>query len=461
MVQNPAPKRIMLAAPASDAGKTTVTCALLAALSRRGQHIQAFKCGPDFIDPMFHSRITGTPCHNLDLFLCGERGVLQLMNRCGGGADLCVLEGVMGFYDGRDATPSCSSWAVSQLTQTPVLLVLEPGGMAASLEALLRGFCGFRPNRIAGVLFNRIQPSLYPFYSRFARQAGLEPCGFLPDVPGASLESRHLGLVTAAEIPDFDRRMALLADAAEQYVDFEALDRISALAGALPPAEPLPPVQTPPVPVRIAVARDEAFCFYYAANLDLLERAGAQLTFFSPLRDPALPPHTDGLWLGGGYPELYGRQLQQNASLRAEIAAAVRGGLPALAECGGFLYLQSRLTDAAGETFEMAGALPGESHMTAHLSHFGYTTLQAKSDNLLGPAGMRVPAHEFHCSVSSDDGGGWEACSDNGRRACVFSSPTLYAGYPHLHFYADPAMAARFVAACARRAGLNKEASHA
>lgn len=436
----------MIAAMGSGSGKTVLTCALLCALQRRGISAEGFKCGPDYIDPMFHRRVLGVPSRNLDLFLQGTEGVRRTLSRQRG--EVALLEGAMGFYDGVNGTGEASAWQVADETDTPVLLVLRPKGSSLTLAAQVRGLLEFRkPSHIVGLLLTDCKPMLYAHLRPILeRETCLPVLGYLPPMEEARLESRHLGLLTAEEISDFSQRFQALAGALEETADIPAL---LALAGEVPQAEQAAPF-APPQRCTIAVARDRAFCFYYEDNLDALRRAGAELRFFSPLEDEALP-QADGLYLGGGYPELYARALGKNGTMRESIRAAVNGGLPTVAECGGFLYLQRTLEGADGTRCPMAGALDGEGFRTGRLQRFGYLHLTVEQDSLLLRRGESVPAHEFHYWDCTENGDAFSACKPSGKGwRCGFATPTLYAAFPHLHFGGAAPLAARFVDAAGR-----------
>ena len=437
-------KRILLSSMHSGAGKTVAVCALLAALKQRCTDVRAFKCGPDYIDPMFHTRVLGVPSRNLDLFLQGEDGVRRALSRCDG--EIAVLEGAMGYYDGVNGTTAASAWDVARVTRTPTVLVLRPQGAGITLAAQVRGMQTFRPeSRFAGVLLTDCRERLAEYLAPILqRETGLPVLGFLPPMEEAKLESRHLGLRTPDEIAALSERFAVLAEQLERTVD---LDRLLALAAedALPPA----PVHSALPVCRIAVARDAAFCFYYEENLDRLREDGAELVFFSPLRDAALPRDVDGLYLGGGYPELYAKTLAENESMRASIRAAVAGGLPTVAECGGFLYLQRTLEDPDGTAHAMCGVFDGAGVRTKRLQRFGYSHLEPETDSMLFRAGERIPVHEFHYWDTTCNGTDLSAVKPDGRSwRCGFVSPRLYAAFPHLHFGGALPLAERFVRTC-------------
>ena len=437
----------MLAAPNSGSGKTVLTCGLLAALKRRGLSVECFKCGPDYIDPMFHAAALGTTGRNLDFFLQGEAGLRRTLARQR--ADLALVEGAMGFYDGAGGTAEASAWHTADLADIPAVLVLRPEGTGLTLAAQVRGLQSFRsPSHLAGLVLNRCRPSLHAFLAPILEgETGLPVLGFLPPMEEAVFESRHLGLLTAGEIQDLPARMEALAAQAERTVDLTALLALAGPAGEGGGGTGPGPGPAFPARCRVAVARDEAFCFLYQDNLDALREAGAELVFFSPLGDPALPEGADGLYLPGGYPELHAQALSENASMRESVRQAVAAGLPTVAECGGFLYLQQRLEGADGTVWPMAGTLPGQGFRTEGLRRFGYLTLTAEEDSLLLRRGETVPAHEFHYWDSTENGTSLTARKAGRETAwrCGAVSPSLYAAFPHLHFGGGLPLARRFV----------------
>lgn len=444
--------RLLLCAPASGAGKTTMTCALLRALVDMGSNPVAFKCGPDYIDPMFHSEVIGAKSRNLDLFFMGRDTTRRLLWENAQGGGLALIEGVMGYYDGIGVGADASAYDLACATQTPAILVVDAKGRALSIAALVKGFLAFRPDSgIQGVLLNKVSPALYPQLKRaLEAECGIRVYGYLPELPDCALESRHLGLVTASEVADLRGKIQKLAIQAEKTVE---LDALLALARTAPPllteplALPAPVVGRP----KIALARDKAFCFYYADSLALLEKLGAELVEFSPLEDQALPEGCSGLYLGGGYPELYTQRLSANKAMRGAVKAAIESGMPTVAECGGFLYLHRTLESETGVELPMAGIFPAGGTRTERLSRFGYVTLTAERDNLLCGKGETIPAHEFHYWESQDPGDDFTARKPQSDRSwsCIHGGPTFYLGFPHLHFCARPQAAARFVAACA------------
>ena len=439
--------QFLLAAPRSGSGKTTMTCALLMALKRRGCAPCAFKSGPDYIDPMFHRAVLGVESRSLDLFFSAPETVRTLYAKGAAGHGAAVCEGAMGFYDGLGGVSDrASAWHLADTLGLPVLLVVEPKGQSLTLAAELKGLVNFRtPSHIAGILLNNCTARMHALLApMLEEETGLPVLGFLPKLPEAVIGSRHLGLYTAAEVENLQQKLALLADAVEEHIDWP---RLLALCEKEPPALPVQP-ETPPARVRIAVAQDEAFCFTYAETLEAFRDAGAEVVFFSPLRDTALPENIGGLYLPGGYPELHAKELSENTSLLREIKRKIESGLPTAAECGGFLYLGQSLTDAEGQSWPMAGVLPGEAKDAGRLVRFGYATLSADSDSLLFRAGESFPIHEFHHWDSTANGTALAAKKPVGGAAwrCGFVNEHFYAGFPHLYWAGTP-LPQRFAAA--------------
>ena len=439
--------QFLVAAPCSGSGKTTLTCALLAALKRRRADPCAFKSGPDYIDPMFHRAVLGVESRNLDLFFSAPETVRTLYAKGAAGHGAAVCEGAMGFYDGLGGVSDrASAWHLADTLGLPVLLVAEPKGQSLTLAAELNGLVNFRtPSHIAGILLNNCTARMHVLLApMLEKETGLPVLGFLPKLPEAVIGSRHLGLYTAAEVENLQQKLALLADAAEEHIDWP---RLLALCEKEPPALPVQP-ETPPARVRIAVAQDEAFCFTYAETLEAFRDAGAEVVFFSPLRDTALPENIGGLYLPGGYPELHARELSENTSLLHEIKRKIESGLPTAAECGGFLYLGQSLTDAEGQSWPMAGVLPGEAKDAGRLVRFGYAALSADSDSMLFRAGESFPIHEFHHWDSTANGTALAAKKPVGGAAwrCGSVNEHFYAGFPHLYWAGTP-LPQRFAAA--------------
>ena len=515
--------RVLIAGTHSGAGKTSVSAALMAAYTALGYDLRPFKAGPDYIDPAFHSFITGRPSHNLDAWLLPEDAVHTIFRQATvkdalsmqtaplfdnasacrqtqkhGGPLLAIIEGVMGLFDGQGDGPEGSSAQIAQMLQAPVILVLDAKGISRSAAALVQGYNNFMPGlRLAGVICNRVSGAKHYELLRdiVEGQAGVTCFGYLPANPAFSLKSRHLGLVPAEEVADLRERVDNLGRAAREHIDLERLFALAETAKALPcsgrirkiPAN-LPPerasgtistahnTKNTPAPIRIGLARDSAFSFYYQANLDLLETLGVQLVPFSPLGDAALLKGLHGLYLGGGFPEQFAAELAANTGMRASIREALDNGLPCYAECGGLLYLTQYLQIPAasapqetetnpekmtanrnGASYPMAGFFPCRAVMETRLQHFGYVSVTLEKDCPLGRAGTSFRAHEFHYSrLDWENEKRSEALHPvyNARKADgrswsggILKNNTLGV-YPHLHFYACPDAAAYFVALC-------------
>ena len=474
--------KVMITAVASNSGKTAVTCGLLSLLKNKGLDPCAFKCGPDYIDPMFHRSVLGISSNNLDVFLAGEDGVQKAFERYSKGHGAAVCEGVMGFYDGvrfADGTGDAgsrpdyadtrsgefaSAHHVADLLDIPAILVVRPKGAALTLAAVIKGAAEFRePKRIGGVIFNDCSEAYYKMYaSSIEEESGIPVLGYLPHMEEAGFESRHLGLMTAGEIDDLAERIDRIGKKMEETVDIDRLLEVcgagkpenAAEAGeaATPEAEAAATETSdsasPGAGVRIAVAKDEAFNFIYADSLTALEEAGAEIVFFSPVHDRALPEGVQGLYLPGGYPELYGRQLSENQSMLESIREAVKSGLPTIAECGGFLYLSASLEDAEGASWPMANVFDGAGSNAGRLVRFGYGYISADEDNMLLRKGEKAPVHEFHYWDTTADGSDMTLTKISNGKTWKFgyASDTLYAGFPHL--YLANGLAERFVAKC-------------
>ena len=430
--------RLLIAGTNSGCGKTTVSIALMKAFKDRGIDLCAFKCGPDYIDPMFHRAALGLASFNLDPFFCEPeqlRGVLASHAH-----RLSLIEGVMGYYDGIGTEGQASTFSVASATGTPVVLVVNVRGMYTSAGAVIRGFKDFRKDScIRGVIFNGASAMLYNDLKTIAENAGVKAYGYMPKVPEAELGSRHLGLITAAEVEDLQEKLSALGKKAAECIDLDGLLELADNAENI--EFKASETQAAGGKIRLAVASDEAFCFIYEENLELLRKAGFDIVRFSPLHDKELPEGIGALYLPGGYPELYPLELSQNNEMLYSVNNAIFRGLPTFAECGGFMYLHDHL-----DGHKMVGAVGGDCFKTDRLQRFGYITITAKEDNLFCRKGESIRAHEFHYYDSTDPGSGFTAVKSSGRRSweCVHSSPSLYAGYPHLYLPANPSFAENF-----------------
>lgn len=449
--------RFMIAAASSGSGKTTITCGLLECMKRRGLHPVSFKCGPDYIDPMFHQTVLGVPSRNLDLFFTEEKQTRRLMAHGCKGGDYTLLEGVMGYYDGLGITSTqASSYDLARVTRTPVLLVVNARGMSLSIAALLKGFLSYRKDHnIRGILLNQTTERVFQQLSPLLeKELGVPVFGYLPVLKDCRMESRHLGLLLPEEIEGLQEKIGMIADKLEECVKLDALFSMGEQAEELKSEGESVSVHPTGISseekkTRIAVAKDAAFRFYYADNLELLEELGAELVFFSPLQDRTLPENCDGLLLGGGYPELYLEQLSENETMRISIRHAIRSGMPYLAECGGFLYLHERMQTKDGrKSFPMVGVFPGEPWNKGKLGCFGYITLESEVTERAMLAGMK--AHEFHYYDSPDNGCAVTAKKPGSDRQWQTLHVTNHsvAGFPHLYYQSKPDFVLWFLEQC-------------
>lgn len=446
---------LLVGGAASGTGKTTVTLGLMAALRRRGLRVQGFKVGPDFIDAGLHAVVTGRPCHNLDGWLLPEEEVQAIFGRHAADADVALVEGVMGLFDGLDGGSNRGSSAeIARWLNLPVLLVVDASAAVRSAAATVLGFEAFDPHlRMAGVVFNRVGGARHASWLRDAAASCRSPVlGTIPWEEAVQIPERHLGLFTAEAGTLTADRVARLADLAEANLDVERLLSLSRLADApaAPPARPTFQGKR----CRIGLARDEAFCFYYAENLARLEAEGAELVPFSPLRDARLPERLDGLYLGGGYPELQADGLAANVSMREDVRAHAAAGLPVYAECGGFMYLAETIQDPEGRWHPMVGWFPVQVIFPAAGLTLHYLQIRIEKDCCLGPRGTKTRGHEFHRSritrmppsvervlaMAEAPGDTWR--SEGYRRGSVLAT------YVHQHFGSQPSVPLHFVEAC-------------
>ena len=490
--------RIMIAAEKSGGGKTLFTCALLSLLKERVQAVRAFKCGPDYIDPMFHRTVLEIPSRNLDSFFADEDTLRYLLGRevlemeKFPESRIAVLEGVMGFYDGLGGVSERSSaWEVADLTDTPVILLVDMKGRSLSALASIKGFLDYKEkSHVTGVIFNRLSPMLYPgLKERAERELGIRVFGYVPELKNLTLESRHLGLVMPEEILGIRERLDLIKEKVRAGINLDGIIEESGRAAEIEVKLPEAVRQFCNVDCGkvlnnsaaqhieniadakkiydsgnthevkstlsdrsvkktvVAVAKDEAFCFYYEDNLDLLKKLGAEIQYFSPIHDRNLPVGTCAVYLGGGYPELHAKALSENISMRNAIRQAVMEEMPCIAECGGYLYLKDSIMDPDGVEWPMAGVLPGGSRDTGKLGRFGYITVTSKKEGLLGPAGTEFRAHEFHHWDSEENGTDFAAKKPVGTRGwdCGYTTESFYAGFPHLYFYSNVKIAENFI----------------
>ena len=437
----------MITAPSSGSGKTTVTVALLKAFLNEGKKISAYKSGPDYIDPMFHREVINIPSRNLDQFILGDDVCKYILGKNSKDMDISILEGVMGYYDGIGTGTLGSTYELAKLLNCPVVMVVNCKSMSLSLCAIIEGFVNFREkSNIKGVILNNISKGMYDYYKTIIEtNTNVKVYGYMPHLEDCKLKSRHLGLITAQEVEDLQEITEKLGNTAQETIDIEGLYDLSKSCDYVEYHE----IQIiKRKPVKIALAKDKAFCFYYQDSLDLLKELGAELIEFSPLKDEKLPD-VDGLYIGGGYPELHMGQLSANISMIESLRSKIQGGLPTIAECGGYMYLLKSFKDENKE-FQLVGIEEGQSYMTNSLNHFGYIKLTAKKDNMLCKKGESIKAHEFHYSNSTNLGDSFVASKPNSKRnwECIVADESKFIGYPHLHLWGNVKFADNFIEKC-------------
>lgn len=435
--------RVLIAAVGSGSGKTTITLGIMQALKERGLLVQGYKCGPDYIDPMYHTRLTKRPSINVDPFF--HKGQMdQLVLNYATGADIGILEGVMGFYDGQRSTTTASTFEVAQETKTPVILVLSVKGMANTVIPMIQGVLQYRENTIKAVILNQCSKGYYmQIKPRIEEECHIKVVGYLPEKKELRLSSRHLGLCMANEMENWKHYIQILAQQVQETLDLDTIIKIGRQASVLNDFSPTAKKQ---YPISMAVARDEAFCFYYEDNLQMLKQRGVTLKPFSPLTDQHLPKDIQAIYLGGGYPELFAGLLENNQSIRAEIKQWCQMGKPIIAECGGYMYLGESLEDKDGYEYQMCQAFSHKTKMSDRLNmHFGYVTVKAKTakDCLFEEP---VKAHEFHYSTESGDDFSCIVDKSSIRSwESGYVNQSQYAAYPHLSFRGNEAFLERFL----------------
>lgn len=442
----------MIAAPKSGSGKTGITCALLKSLKNKGIKTVSFKCGPDYIDPMYHKNALGVPSYNLDTFFTGEKRTRSLFARNASGFDFAVFEGVMGLFDGAGGVRADgSSYDLARVTKTPIILVIDAKGMGRSIIPEILGFKSYdKENLIKGVILNRTSEGMFNILKPLIEEeCDIFALGFIPDMKDRAFSSRHLGLVTPDDTGNLDEVLEELTGYFEKNVSFEELEEIAGSAEDIE-AEALPETakDDSKQPV-IAVAKDEAFCFIYEDNLTELKNAGAKIVFFSPIHDACIPEGVAGLILPGGYPELHLKELSENTSMLESIRKAYEAKMPIFAECGGFMYLQKSIEDKDGVAYITTGLFDGELKFKGKPVRFGYVTLKEKSPNFLDE-GEEIKGHEFHY-YDCDDNGSDVICTKpfTGRTyEAVKDFDNVWAGFPHLYFPSNPSFAQKFVEKC-------------
>ena len=445
----------MLAAPKSGSGKTMITCALLKSLQNRGEQVIAYKCGPDYIDPMFHRAALGIPSKNLDTFFTNSETTKALFLKDRDEGEFAVVEGVMGLFDGLGGIrEEGSSYHLAKVTKTPIVLVVDAKGMGRSVIALISGFLNYDTDKLVkGVILNRTSKAYFNLLKPLiVSELNIKVFGYFPEQKELHLASRHLGLVMPDEIEDIRLQLERASQLLEETVSIDDLVAVASqsesllvndIDGIISITDDLAVEEDGPV---IAVAKDEAFCFYYKDNLSLIQTFGAKLIFFSPLHDQEIPKNCHGLLLGGGYPELYMEKLPHNESMKESIRNAINHHMPIVAECGGFMYLHKEITDSEGLTYKMVGAIQGRCIYTGKLVRFGYIELQEKTSNFLAE-GEWMRGHEFHYFDSSLNGDDVIARKPvTGKEYdCIIDEKNCWLGFPHLYYPSNPAFAKVYV----------------
>jgi cobyrinic acid a,c-diamide synthase len=450
--------RFVVAGTASSVGKTTITAGLIAAFKNRGLRVQSFKVGPDYIDPAYLAHVSGRACRNLDSWMLGEGALRQVLAQGCVDTDLAIVEGAMGLFDGRGATAEGSTADVANAIKAPVVLVIDVGRSAESAAAVALGFKNFMPSlRLAGVILNNVASDGHRRSVEEAiwNWAKLPVIGALPTIPELTIRERHLGLLPVLENKEWDRVLSVLAEHLDTHVDLDVLLRVAQRAELLPlvPKKVFQGKAAGGDRVRVAVAYDGAFNFYYPENFELLEEQGAEIVPFSPIEDDQLPEDVAGLYMGGGFPEVFVEPLARNRPMAESIARAYRAGLPIYAECGGLMYLARSLRTDDGKVHRMAGIVPIDVEMDGKLHNFGYRQVLTLEDTILAPKGQFFRGHEFHWSrVLRTDGATPAYQMQNAEGENIgyegFVAPNLVASYVHLHFGQNPILAEKLVAHC-------------
>lgn len=436
--------RLLFAGGGSGSGKTLITCGIMSALRERGLHLGSLKCGPDFIDPMFHRTVIGSESGNLDSFFMDPATMMARLANMGERTDYVIMEGVMGYYDGVSGSLHGSSWEIGKLTQTPVILIFNGRGMGLSMIAQLKGLIDYqKPNTIQGIILNQVsEKTAHSMRERIEMECGVPVLGYVPFKKNSSLESRHLGLKMPAEIEHIQQDLMDFGQELEKTIQFDRMIQIGMKAEVLS----WNPIAVKPLahPLSLSVAKDEAFCFLYQENVDFLKQIGVTIHYFSPLHDRELPKDTQAILLPGGYPELYAKELEKNEQMRNEIANLIQQGIPVIAECGGYLYLGKQLVDSLGESYQMVGALPFTGRKLERLGKFGYVEVSADWPVTKTLLSSKAKAHEFHYYETFEDemlvsGKYYQIQKADGSNQWSAGYPVGrgFGGFPHFYYYSN------------------------
>ena len=422
--------RIVIAAPKSGSGKTTITCGILRALTNSGLSLCSYKCGPDYIDPMFHRTVLGIPAGNLDTFFTDDDTTKSLFGKSFSG-DMAVIEGVMGLYDGIGGVETQgSTYDLARVLKAPVVLVVDAKGTGRSVIAQLRGFLDYdEHNLIKAVILNRTSVAFgNTLGALIENELGIKFLGTIPDMKNQELSSRHLGLVMPEEVPELQDKINTLANLISENLDMESLKNIAFSACSLDIIKDKETRKNVNTKLTLAVARDKVFCFYYRENLEMLKESGVNIVEFSPIADSKLPDNISGILLGGGYPENFLQELSTNDSMKKDIKNAIDKGIPVLAECGGFMYLSETIKNQEGEVYEMVGAINANVEWKGKLVRFGYVTIDTGE--------LQIKGHEFHYYDTDNNGNSCVATKPVGGKSweCIHSNNGSYIGFPHLYY---------------------------
>lgn len=445
--------RIMISSLSSGGGKTTVTCGILKALKNRGIDISSFKCGPDYIDIMFHKKALGGAPGNLDGFFCSESMLKNLF--CGGASGKsAVIEGVMGYYDGISMESDfASSYYIAKVLKIPVIIVINAKGMALTAAPVIKGVIDFKKDsNIKGIILNNVSKGVYTALKNVIEEnTGTEAIGYFPHNEEYFFESRHLGLVNPGNLENIDEKIEKLGKIAEECIDIDKIIRLSKSAPFIDTEIVLKKSsESRSEKIKIGVAYDKAFCFYYKDNIEILEKLGCEIVYFSPVGERKLPDKISGIILGGGYPELYLKELSENNEMLTDIKRNIEDGIPCLAECGGFIYLHARITDKENKAYKMAEVFSGKAFFTGRSEKFGYIEMTAREDGLLLKRGEKIKAHEFHYWDSDDGGNLFSAKKPSGKKSweCMKAYKNTIGGFPHIFYRSNINFAKNFVKKC-------------
>lgn len=456
-------RRLVIAGTNSGVGKTTFTIGIMAALQQKGYTVQGFKCGPDYIDPSYHTAVTGRVSRNLDSWMFNHQTVREIVARASEGADISIIEGVMGFYDGKSPLEDTGSTAdISMITESPVLLIVNCASMARSAAAIVKGFqtLSSSPN-IVGVIANKVGSVGHYEIVKAAieQECNVPVVGYMKKEQDIDIPSRHLGLIPAIERGELNPFFERLGQLISETIDIDRLYELAETTEIVNESSGLF-AQREDQGVTIAVAKDAAFNFYYQENLELLEAYGAKLVYFSPLQGEEVPAEADGLYIGGGFPEEFADELARNEASKTSIRAAITSGIPTLAECGGFMYLTESITNTDDREYPMVGLIPGKVKMQKKLAALGYREIFGTPGNFLIDQDQEAKGHEFHFSIFEGAEGlpyAYETKGRFGKKAEGYMRGNLVAGYTHFHFASNPKLVERWIEACVEQ---KQKASH-